>query len=398
MEAYWPEVTLFSEGRMVGEIANYTDLSFNYKWRGVSSATIQVPGVPLFLTEFTDIHRRWIDVVIEGPIPWTGHLTDTNVIVDEQKGVHTELTVAGSKAVLNGLRIYPSPSADLDNQGESEAYKLTAPARTAFETVVGQAASRQGVPIAIAGADDNGAFVGGDVTIEARMDPVLDTLEKVLTEQAMGVTAFAYYPGLGFVDEGYAPGTVVVDLVAPRDNPRVQWRQEDLSKGELKIKHATAGQLVVGGDGSGKDRKYLSTTDQDVSSAMGHWGGLQSYVDASSQQSKTGDAAAPASDPLTDARTLKAWREVSGATSVSMTAPDGQPYVFGRDYLLGDLVTGEVAGVTARAQITEVEVKVDLGSVKVTPKIGEASASPLTSLVNQVADLAREDERRKRWR
>lgn len=397
----WPDVALYSGGKLIGELAGYTDVSLSYVWRGVPSAQFTVPGVPDFLSAVPDPARSWVDVVVPWDVPWTGHITDVSVLVDAERGVRTEITAVGSKAVLNGLRLYPDPTAALSNQGAQETYQLVAPARTAVETVVSTAAARQGVPILVAPVAD-GDFLGGTVHIEARMDPVLDVLEKALSEQAMGIVAQATYPGVPPLTdrvEGEA-GSVVVDVVSPRLNTHVQWRECDLSKGELRINCATAGQLIVGGDGQGKARQYLSTSDQDVSKLMFPWGGLQSYVDAASQggaASAEAPPSAPPHDPLADARTAQAWADVSGASSLVMEAPDGEPYRFGKDYMVGDVVLGEIAGVTARAQVTEVEVKAGLDGVSVVPKIGEATAPPMSELAVMVADLKRSEDRRKRW-
>lgn len=397
----WPDVALYAGGQLIGELHGYTDLSLSYVWRGVPSAQFTIPGVPDYLSAISDPARVWVDVVVSADVPWTGHITDVNVIVDGERGVRTEITAVGSKAVLNGLRLYPDPAAALSNQGGQETYQLVAPARTAVETVVSTAAARQGVPIIVAPVAD-GDFVGGTVHIEGRMDPVLEVLEKALSEQAMGIVAQATYPGVPPLTDRVEgeTGSVVVDVVSPRLNDFVQWREGDLLRGELSINCATAGQLIVGGDGQGKDRQYLSTSDETVADLMSPWGGLQSYVDAASQNTATTNEApptAPPNDPLRDARTAKAWADVSGSSSLVMEAPDGEPYRFGKDYMVGDVVLGEIAGVTARAQVTEVEVKAGLDGVSVVPKIGEATAPPMSELAVMVADLKRSEDRRKRW-
>ena len=386
----FPEIAVYHAGELVGEVAGYTDLDFSFKWSGVETAQFSVPGVPAFLSAFDAPETVWLDVVINDVMPWTGHITEIKIRFSREKGYITDFDCEGAKAVLDNLLVYPDPGSPVEIQSAAESFKLTGIADDVAGTVIRDAAQRQGVPVEFfPGSSEAGGTT--NISVAARMAGVGKTLEDALGAVGLGLRARYWYPGIGLPDFTKGPGVVIVDVVEPATNDVVMWGEADLLDGGVTITPSSSSSLVVGGPGQGVERQYVLLDDYATGSTMTPWGGLQAYVDAPPAQGQE-------FVPQDDSRVVNARAAARGGVVADMTVEDGSPFEFGRDYLLGDVVTAEVAGIRTRAQITEITVSVSPDSGrKVTPRIGDKKAtSPLAALVGVVADLARDKNERER--
>lgn len=387
----FPDVTVFHRGEMIGEISGFVELDCDFKWSGVDTCTIKMPGVPNFMSGFDtrgsilsghpiyQLTSVWMDIVVHDTVPWTGHITEIRVNSSRDKGMVTEIEAVGARMVLEHLLLYPDPFQPLGLQ-KVEEFRQSGILDEVFHGVISQAAQRQDVPVVYQpGASERAST--RLVTVSGRMETLAKALGDAADSAGVGLRCRFWYPGIGMDDSVDQPGTVIVDCPEPTENPGVLWGQDDLVDGGLLAETATAMEMVIGGDGQGADRKYWSSGNTLFSHLLMPWGGLQRYVDSPSSS----DA-----DPQQLSIRDEVRQEMNGRTTMSMTVQDGAPFAFGRDYKLGDIVFAQVAGVKTKATITEVNVNFTAsGGKKVTPKIGEGTVKPMDKLIGVVASLAR---------
>ena len=388
----FPDVFVFHLGVMVGEISGYQEVEVTRRWRGVDTATIRLVGVPGFLSGIPNPEQVWLDVVVMDEVPWAGHIVEMKLSFTPERGFITEIECVGGLSVLESLVLYPEPDAPLHAQSREE-FQAVGVADEVVASVVGAAAARQRVPVVFSpgGSDAAGAV---RVSVSGRMASVASAVGDALAGVGLALRARFWYPELGWEAPGATPGCVVVDVVAPVENTVVQWGSEDLVDGGVVMSAPSAAVMVVGGDGQGAARRYQAVVDDVVAAGMAPWGGLQRYVDAPPSKSaptvSDDDAEDATGVDVSDSRVVGAARGAAGGVVASMSVQDDQPFRFGHDYMVGDVVSAEVAGVRVWAQVTEVTVTVTFeGGRKVTPKVGEKQTSPISELVGMVADLAK---------
>lgn len=381
---YGPSTRFYIDGRLVGEAADYTDLDAVWRVASPGSLEVETPGLLDWHTALTDPTHTFVTVVVDGLVPWTG-IVDEVEIESTPDGYVTRLSATGARAVLDRLRVYPNNTGRLSDQGGEEKLTRTGPAAAIVRDLIVECAARQGVPVHVAALED--VESSQPVTVTAAMDPLGEVATKALRGTGWELSAMVWHPGLDTPPvAGVAPGDVVVTLAPAELNPRVQWREEDGGKAAATVRHALGGVLVVASDAEDTDEEaesedrgrsrtvYTARTDPVVAAGLGRWAGLQGYT--------------------TDEDTEDEWASLTGGTGIELETVDGEPYVYGRDYRVGDIVTGRVAGVEARAQVTEVALSVKPDGVTISPKLGTPKADGFTSLVSLVARLYRDKEKR----
>jgi hypothetical protein len=134
--------------------------------------------------------------------------------------------------------------------------------------------------------------------------------------------------------------------------------------GELKLQvdQPTAYRAIVGLGGTDAARVYDQVVLTDRLTAIGPFGLPEVYEDATDAALGVQSLAAG----------LAALAKTGGAVSATFTVPDASPWVFGVDYVVGDMATVEVNGGTWRERISRVTVTDDRTSgLTFTPIIGD---------------------------
>lgn len=329
----------------------------------VSSATVTVDAD----------HPRVPDLVTPGArvtLEYDGsQLISGRVGVIEGKGPRMQSTVTATIEddfrLLSRLLGWPNPTGGIGNQGAATAYDTkSGPAETVVKWFVSRNASRSWPPVTVAADGARGA----NVSVSMRMHPLADRLLPVIDQAGIGISV------------RQSGGGLVVDCYQPRTRPQLLTEQSGIVVDwSWSMKGPTATDVVIGGQGEGTAREFVTVAD---AARRTEWGeSIEVFRDARD----TDDSAVMATR---GAETLAEGAPTAGLT---LTLTESKGWRYGRSVQVGDLVTTQIApgaAITDVLREASIQWTRDQG-LQVTPIVGERTDDPSSTLRAQINALAR---------
>ena len=254
--------------------------------------------------------------------------------------------------LLYRLLGWPNPAGTLAQQGDDGAYDtVTGPAETVVKTLVSRNAARSRPAVTVAGDAGRGA----QITSSVRMHPLADRLLPAVDLAGIGVDV--RQTGTGLVVDCYQP-TVRRMVLSEESGVVVGWSWSTVAP--------TATRVVVGGQGEGVARAFVTDVDTDRETEWGET--VEVFRDARD----TDDVAVLA------ARAQEALAEGSPTTGLSLSLTESRGFAYGRTVHVGDRVTTRIApGADITDVLREARIVWDTDSgVTVTPVVGERQDDP----------------------
>ena len=275
------------------------------------------------------------------------------------------VTIDDDFRLLERLLGWPNPAGDITQQGAATAYHtVTGPAETVLKTIVSANRARSTPPVTVAGDAGRGARV----TATMRMHPVADRLLTLLDTAGVGVTV--RQEGAGLVVDCYAP-TVRSQPISETSGVLVDW--------SYTMQAPAATRVVVGGQGEGTAREFVSVVDTAREQLWGE--SIEVFRDARDSD-----------DPTVQAeRAQETLAEGAPTTGLTLTLAETPGYRYGKSVRVGDTVTVDVApGVSVTDTLHEARITWDTqDGLQVTPVVGERSDDPAVTLRRTITSLAR---------
>lgn len=381
-----PVYSLYDSGQnFLAPITDFEQSTIVWKW-GVSAGTgtIVIPGEPTdFMSDVLNVDESPVLVSVRSsaPRPWTGRVHNAEY-TDDGDGPRLELTLVDDRIWLSAMLALVNPAGTPNEQGTRESDDREGPLETVVLGYIRDAAARLRLPMIVASTPqpDGSPYV----KLSARMTSLSSLIETALDEHGYGVTVSTYRTG-DPVPDGIGttptPGTLIVNLDAPKDDPRLLWQQEQLQTFSVSAQEPNAVRAYVGGEGQGTERQYFEYVNQTLAETQGRYALPEVYVDASG--TVTPESAG-----------LDALRTNAGGKSVSFTVADANPWRHGIDWNIGDFAYARIAGQVFRSQILEVEMtETASDGVLFAPKCGPANLSDGTIVERAIARLIAEIRR-----
>lgn len=365
---------------LVTAITSHDSASITWKWLEIGSGTISVPGTadPDLLVPALAVHEEplLISVYTPAAFPWTGRVSNGEYF-DDGDGPALELTLVQDRVWLDAMLAVANPGVGPGLQ-DRETDVREGPLETVVKDYISRAAARLMVPVMVVPPPINDQ--SPLIELSARMVTIKTLTDDVLKRYGYSISARTYRTGdplpvgLQYQPE---PGTVMIDVHAPRDTGRLLWQEEHLKDFSVSSTEGRAYRAYIGEKGEGDTRpfsEYIDTAKRDASSNMAL---PELYVESTDENV----------DPVDTAKA--ALLEAGGGLSVNFTVEDGNPWLLGDDYESGDWGHARIAGQLFRAQITEIEMRDEEGSpVAYTPKCGVADPARPQAVADAVAKLA----------
>lgn len=376
------EVLLYSEqlALLGSPITNWTTLDVTLKFNEPSSGLFTVPGYSSIRDQVGPGSRvvvRWRpapgmakQTLISGPIEDTLYERGDD---GEHAGAGT-LTVnfADDLATIGSRITYPDPAL-VPESWAVDSWTFSGTAETGMRHLVnvnagtGAMGARQ-IPYLLLGDLAN---VTTAVTIDTRLEPILDVLRRVAT--AAGGVGFRTYQG---------DGAIYFEVYQPRDlsnTVRYSFDLGNIRYLSYRQQAPTATAALVGGQGEGADRYVLERVDAEDEAA---WGRSETYV-ARAGSATTLELQADGDEALLDTHSV---------AQLTATTIDVATQRFGQHYALGDTVAVSPApGTQLAAQVKTVHVQAwATAGELVTPTIGDQGE---TTESGQIKKLRQIDKR-----
>ncbi|MGK9270502.1 siphovirus ReqiPepy6 Gp37-like family protein [Williamsia muralis] len=363
------------DNRMLGEIP-YGSLDATWRRDDVGTGGVRIPEVHPLFPQLAAITDQVVLARIEHRLLWTGRVSVTELAIDPNKRQRSiELTLVDDMIWLKALLGRQNALGDLANQAAAEFDERTGPAETVVKAVFADVIQRLGLPMVIAPPPDPDP--SPIVTLKSRMTTLFELFAPAMDAASMGWSIHTHQTGdelpPTLADSGVTAGTIVVDCLPARANPWLTWDEAELGKGSMTFTAPTGTAVTIGGSGEGVEKVYSEIRDDELAASLGPYGLPEVYVDDGQDGGKGPEKLAA----------------VSGGVSVNFDVEDGQPWIAGRDYRVGDFGSGLIAGVPWRAQIGEIALSADVTSgVAYAPKLGQPSPPPEVLVAQAVRRLA----------
>jgi hypothetical protein len=241
---------------------------------------------------------------------------------------------------------WPVPTASLT--GQNVAYRtITGPLETVVKTVLSENATRLGEQIVV--APDQGR--GPTVTVQWRFHSIFERLKVLLEMHNAMVDVLMNEDGV--LQAEYRPGRTVAKPFDILSGTLSSWKWQD--------QPPTVTRVVVGGQGEGAARKFVSVVDTARETLWKKK--IEHFVDAR-------DIEGTADQPLIDRgwEYLDAGREKTGV-DLGLISTRQRPY--GGDYRVGDIVTVHTGDIHAAisSPLSGVTITQDSSGRRVEPAI-----------------------------
>jgi fibronectin type 3 domain-containing protein len=363
-------VTAYSDNYVrIGQIADYISCAVTWQWMGTGSGELVVgednPIAPYLLTVNTEL----VAIVVQlGDLRWSGRVTTALLERDGPPGSGVITATLISDFVWLQWMIASQNGSNPSLTGMSVGDARGGPAASVAADYINAAAVRLGLPVL---ATKPPVDASPSVQLNARMTRLTDLLVEPLKNAGVTMDAKIWLPGDAppdFVTMAPTEPTVVFSPRVLADKPWLQWTDSmtNISDLKLQVDQPTAYRAIVGLGGTDAARVYDSYVDTARQTAIGDFGLPEVYVDAS-------DAALGAQSQ--DAGKQAVADDEGGASAV-FSVPDAAPWIFGVDYVVGDMATVEVNGSTWRERITRVTAKDERDTgLTFTPLIGDEAPS-----------------------
>lgn len=352
----------------VGVVPNFISCTVTFPYLGVGPGELVVaeddPIAPYLLTADQNVVPVLVD--LGNGVRWSGRV-DTAILErlgPPGSGVITASLVDDWTWSQWMLASQNAASSTLTSMPQFDT--RTGPAASVAADFINASAARLAVPVVASKPSPDSS---PSVTLSARMTTLADLLTAPLKTAGVTMSASIWLAG-----ETQPPGlsttltttTVVFAPVLLADKPWLQWTDAmtNISKMTFQAAQPRAYRAVVGLAGQDAARTYDQYTDTTRSTALGSFGLPETYADASQAALGT-----PSQNAAKDA--LVATR---GTASATFEVTDAAPWVFGTDYVVGDMATIVVSGSTWRQRITKVTAHEDRSTGLVfTPVIGDST-------------------------
>lgn len=358
------ELTVYDAGfNRRGWVGAPTSVEFVPRHNAVGHCKITVdarhPRVPDLVTPGCRMAIRYgDDTQMTGRV---GHIAGTGPRAQETVTV----TVEDDFRLLTRLLGWPNPAGTLAQQGAAAAYDtITGPAETVVKTLVQRNAGRSVPPVQVAASAGRGSQVQASV----RMHPIADRVLTAVDAAGIGVTVIQ--SGTSLVVDCYEP-PLLPRVLSEEGGQVVDW--------SWTLAGPSATRVVVGGQGEGTAREFVSVVD---SAREAEWGEtIEVFRDARDSD-----------DPAVLAqRGEETLAEGAPTTGLSLTLAESRGMRYGTHVRVGDRVTTSIApGADVTDVLREARIvwTVDAG-LHVTPVVGERSDDTSTLLRRRIQTLAR---------
>lgn len=381
LRAYSKDLTPL--GVLVVRNSDAASASFTVEHNGIGTGTVTVPIghklVQTLMADGTRLQYRYIDHVGTAVLSMSGPIKADSTSISLRTGTVT-FTCVSDEALLRDTLGWPVPTASLAAQASEYDTRTGMVDAICADIIVANLITRLGRNVRMIPffAD------GQTATIKSRMQPVLDVIRPALETANRGVRLYQWNPGdpvpFGLTGALTAP-CVLVEMYTCQDRPYVNWTPLlGIESGTAASTSPSVTRVVVGGQGEGTARTFAGYTEPTREATWGSLGWVEQFVDAR-------DAA---TTPELTQRATEVFTEGAGTTSLDVSAVDGDPWVVGVHYGLGDLVrVTPVEGVTRIDKVRSITVSVDgKDGITINPKIGNPSPTtdPTAVLVRSLAD------------
>jgi hypothetical protein len=359
------QLDLYNKSRVwQAPVGSFTSLEGTKRFDNISDLEFTVPAthnrLGLMMTPGTRVRCKLRgETLIEGPI--RSH-------AGSGPGVQGAFTfgVEDNFRILRNFLIYQRPGQDMVDQGLSYRYEITGNVETVFKDLITKnVVSRSIEPVIVATNQNRGSVI----TSQARMAKIYNEMFPFLEAQGFGVTVTASPAGLTV--DLYQPGTYANPLT---ESSRV------IRKWKYRLEAPDVTHVVVGGEGEGTARTFMSKTD---TARQTLWGDrIEEFRDAR------------------DANNLDTYEERAdetlfegrGAVGIEVQLAETKNFHFhGSDGLhVGQLVTAKVAGgaVNVTDILREIEFSYNVeDGLKLTGVIGHET-DPNVRMAKTIAKLA----------
>ncbi|WP_028265940.1 Gp37-like protein [Arthrobacter sp. MA-N2] len=266
--------------------------------------------------------------------------------------------------ILNNWLAWPKPTAPLTGQ-DVEYRTITGPAETVVKTVMAEAATRLGFPLAVAPSLGRGA--SGKYTF--RFHPAYDRLFPAVDQAGIGVTVRQDGAGL------------LLDCYEPRNYPhQLSAESGTVIGGTYSLAAPNVTRVVVGGQGEGVEREFKGFSEPTRETV---WNDIIEVLQ-DARDSSSGDVYAD--------RAAEVLAEGAPLAGLSLELSETKHFRYGGDGLrVGDRVTAMVRGQAYTDVLREVQLSWDNSGDRATPIIGERKDNPDLQLAKSIRALRRDN-------
>jgi hypothetical protein len=349
------------------QIGNPAALSVTVRHNLVSTLTMSVPLAHDRVKELYADGAR-LKVLFKGQHLISGPITADSLDTDGVSGLYT-VTVEDDFRVLREILGWPVPGAAISAQAAAEYRTYTGPAETIVKTAVTEnGVTRMGVPgLTVAANLGRGATIPGGVPF--RMHPLMDQFFPAVEDAGIGVTV-------------QQSGTsLVLDVYEPVTHPRtLSVKGRTLKQVGMTRTRPTASRVVIGGQGEGVARKFLSLTGTAREAQYGMR--AEAFRDARDDNT----------DAVMYARGQETLDEKGAKNGVSLTLAGSGIFQYGPGgFHVGDRVPVKITDdITITEVIRECTLKwVSPEYASVAPVVGDVTDQPERITAQRIASLAR---------
>jgi len=381
----------------LGQVPDYISCEVSWQYLGVGSGELVVaeddPIAPYLLAVDSDVLPI---VVTVGDNRWSGRVAHVALERSGPPGSGT-ITVTLVDDWIWLQRMLASQNGGLSSvTGMGEFDVRSGPAATVAARYINSAATRLGVPVCSSAPPVDSS---PSVRLKARMTPLADLLTDPLKDAGVSLTAQIWLTtdpqppdllvALPDLITGLTSPTVVFRPQVLADKPWLQWSDTMANVGKMNFEgtQPSAYRAIIGLDGTGAARNYDQVINATRRTDVGPFGLPEIYVDATDSTLGVESAAAG----------VLGLANTRGRAAASFEVADADPFVFGKDYVVGDIATLKVGGLTWRQRISKVTARDDRADgLVLIPAFGdeapdvtgnEMMVRALTGLAEQVRTL-----------
>jgi len=367
------EVTLYDGSYTVqGVFRDYVTNFVTHEWNGVGTGTLAVREAHPVAAALMDCDTEVVPIrcTSHGRV-WTGRVA--HAILDGQigNGVVTA-TLVDEFLWLRAILAWGDPTHALSAQ-TTATNDRTGPLETVVKGYVQDNATRLNIPMYVVPAPT--VDTSPTVTLSGRFAPLDDLVLGVMKANNRSLTIAMWMPGDPKPPGGFLGSpTLVVDMVVAVDNAQITWTDTfgGVTGRTVNVTSPNARTGIGGGSGVGLARILASYTDP-AQASLGPFAFPEYFLN---------DTSATTTTLMMQKLQTDMTLNQTGKGSIAVTVSDGKPWVFGRDYRVGDTVGAEFLGVSVRDRVTRVAESDDRANgFTVTPVIG-------TSTINQTSSTA----------
>lgn len=366
----------------LGRVGDYIKASVTWELLAPGGGEIEVPADHWLVTTALDINRTVVPVIITvNGVPWTGRIATVTRDHSGNDAVGTAtIGLISDWAWLQSILAWTEPTKVARAQGLD--VPVTGQLATIACQMINDNVARLGVPVvAIAPIQDTSAIT----TIVPALAPLADYLTPAFQAQGWSLTVSAWLPG-DPQPVGYVPvtgnlfkqvpilsePTILVRTAPNTPKPWVRWSDSvgGVIADSVLVEDPKAYRSLLGGSGQADTRIYAEYTDTGLRDSLGRFGFPETFGSVQTENGKDSVADVLAGGPTQQLAN-------AGKVNISVTVQDGTPWLFGRDYIVGDIPTVELVGIALGDKpITTVVASDDADTgLVLTPTIGDSKAT-----------------------